>query len=126
MSWTYSCLAYIKAVFKIKNKTLLTSDSQVVNFHYFKEVFILSLVPINLHDIFESIQEVVERGLVLQDEHFGDTIDCSTFMWQVSCELVHSGNFFLNDMHFFTQLCPTFLALQNAIDDAISSCFVFD
>ena len=97
-----------------------------MNFKYFKEVFVLSLVSVNLQDIFYSIQELVERCLVLQDEHVVDVKDCSSFMWQVFCKLIYFGDSLLNNSHFLAKLRPALFALQYAINDTISSCFVID
>ena len=73
----YSSLRDVEAIFHVKNQSLTTFDSLVTNSENLVEVFILAFIAIDFKDIFEAVEESVERRLMLQHEEVEQISDCS-------------------------------------------------
>ena len=72
-----------KAIFQIKHEALTPFDCLVLDFHHFKEVFVLIFVSIDFQDILKAVQKVIEQRLMLQYQKVSQVVDCAALMRQV-------------------------------------------
>ena len=98
---------------------MLPLNRLVPHLNNFEEVLVLQLVPIDLEDVLQAVQEVIECRLMMQDQQVDQMIDCSTLVRQILRQAVQLTDSGLHLEHVLAELVLDSLTVQDSVNDTI-------
>ena len=77
---------------------------------------------VEVNDVLETVNELVECALVLQNEHITKIGNISLFIWQISHPLIDFQEALLYACHVFTEVSPVLLPFKYPVYYSLTSC----
>ena len=121
MSWRDACLCNIEAIPHVEYETSLLLDGHFSNLSHFVEVFVQVFISVQVNNILETVQELVEGAVVLQDKHVAQIGSVSFLIRKVGYPLIDFQETLLDACHVIIKISPILLPVEDPVDYCVTS-----